>query len=145
MGELRTLRLLKDIEYQPYEGDIPDEAEEWAEFHDFKKIFSLKGPDGPEALPPSKASLISKGCRLPGPDPSAARGDGTAIRAGVYLFRQLGRSGRAEPQAVLRDFIRDAWWEGKNIGELLILRHVREDGKEALQILSPLRSDPGAG
>jgi hypothetical protein len=145
MSELRTLRLQKDIEYQPYEGDVPDEAEEWAEFHDFKKIFTFKGPDGPEARPPSGDTLISKACRLSSAAPRAAQGGVTAIRAGDYLFRQLGRSSQAELQGALRDFVRDAWWEGKNIGGLLILRHVREDGKEALQILSPLRSGPAIG
>jgi hypothetical protein len=133
MSELLVLHLTKRIPYSRTLAPFSQNARESVEIHRISDIFDFSSCEGPEASLPSAASCIDAGILdQDAPDPDFF------LDAGGYLFRQEIDGSEFDLGQALRAYIRDAWWEGRKIGDRLILRRVWEDGKVALQILCSL-------
>lgn len=135
MSEILVLRLQRPLPYLRRPASELQEAVDSVEIHRFSDLFDFSGDAGPEARLPGAGSLLDSG--------SAAReGEEAsfALEAGSYLFRQERILPGFDLRAALREYVRDAWWEGRKTGDRLILRRVREDGKLSVQMLCP--TDP---
>lgn len=133
MSELLILRLHRRIPYARTGLPLPANAAESLEIHSFSRVFDFSSPDGPDARQPDASSLVDSGVLdQESPEPSFF------LDSGNYLFRQEREGPGFDLRIALREYIRDAWWEGRKAGGKLYLRRVCEDGKKALQLLCPL-------
>jgi hypothetical protein len=133
MSDLLILRLHSRIPYARARGGIPANALESIEIHRFSEVFDFSSPEGPEASLPAESTLVDSGIL----DEETSE-PAFFLDSGNYLFRQEREGSGFDLRLALREYIRDAWWEGRKVGGKLYLRRVSEDGKKALQILCPI-------
>ena len=133
------LSLNRPIRYRSIPADGSETAgidgtiEDRADFYELEDLRIDGGMNGPDIRWPA-----AEGPRFRGAGPAA---EGTAeigqreIPPGEYALTQA--DGAADAGALAREFLREAWWRGVALRGPLVVRRVREDGKEALQILCP--------
>jgi hypothetical protein len=147
--EILRLHLQQALSYAAdTEGVISKGAtDEWLEAYRWEDLFSMepKGPClRPEAL---KSQALFIGIKNDGEAVGKIAQGEYRLEAGSYVFAQI-RPSPSNPSQALLAFCRQAWWEGKlsnsefnlnsefRLNSEFCLRHVREDGAWALQILT---------
>ena len=83
---------------------------------------SFRGLARPEALPRARSASPREGAVF-------------TLERGRYLFAQFRPANAEELLEGVEWFAREAWWEGCAAAGPYILRRLREDGRDAVQIL----------
>ncbi len=104
-----------------------------------------KDDEGPHARSPLPSPVFTGGLEVsaadqPTPaDPGGTRAsnDGTSFTIGTDPCAIAQFDGNVEPESCLDVYLRDAWWAGIELLGPLILRKLREDGREVFQWISP--------
>jgi len=126
-----------------------------AEGDDAIEVYSIdhamtEDEEGPPARAPRPPPSFTGGLDPAAADPSgsadpertgpAPGGTDFTLGSGPCAIAQF--EGNADPESCLDAYLRDAWWAGIELHGPLILRRIREDGKEVFQWISPARFPP---